>query len=413
VTFNWTDNPGGSGVNPDACNLTTVVTAQGSNVGYGGGCSDLAGNVGEYVDFLLIDKDAPETSITANPPATSTSADAAFELSGTDAVADDNALDFECQLDGSGFTLCGSSQSYTGLSNGSHTFGVRASDTAGLVDPTAASYTWTVDVADPNEPPVVSAGDDQTIMLPIVANLAGTVTDDGNPGPVSVLWTQESGPGTVTFGDAASATTTAGFSAAGTYVLRLTADDGQVSAFDELTVTVNEEPAGELFATCGGYDVFEIGPGVYEAPDFNGNLIIGTNAGELIQGTNGRDLILGLGGPDEIYARRGNDIICAGRGNDYVEGGRGNDLIIGGTGGDWLIGSNGNDEIWGGRGHDYLEGSRGRDTIYGEEGFDVLRGGQQNDSLFGGNGGDTLNGRNGNDSCNGGNGNDSLAACES
>ena len=39
-------------------------------------------------------------------------------------------------------------------------------------------------------------------------------------------WTMESGPGTVTFGNAASVDTSASFEQAGTYVLRLTADDG-------------------------------------------------------------------------------------------------------------------------------------------------------------------------------------------
>ena len=44
--------------------------------------------------------------------------------------------------------------------------------------------------------------------------------------PFSVLWTKVSGPGTVTFANAASASTTATFTHAGLYVLRLTADDG-------------------------------------------------------------------------------------------------------------------------------------------------------------------------------------------
>ena len=38
--------------------------------------------------------------------------------------------------------------------------------------------------------------------------------------------------------DPASVDTTVSFSADGVYVLRLTADDGELSAFDELTVTV-------------------------------------------------------------------------------------------------------------------------------------------------------------------------------
>ncbi len=92
-----------------------------------------------------------------------------------------------------------------------------------------------------NQPPQVNAGNNQTITLGSTAVLAGTVSDDGlptPPGTVTTSWTVSSGPGNVTFGNASSASTTAQFSAAGNYVLRLTANDGQLSAFDQVTVTV-------------------------------------------------------------------------------------------------------------------------------------------------------------------------------
>jgi hypothetical protein len=55
---------------------------------------------------------------------------------------------------------------------------------------------------------------------------------------VTAAWTQVSGPGTATFANAASPATTATFSAAGSYVLRLTGDDGALSSSDDVTVTV-------------------------------------------------------------------------------------------------------------------------------------------------------------------------------
>ncbi len=102
-----------------------------------------------------------------------------------------------------------------------------------------------------NQAPVVNAGLDQTVevpsaaALPAVANLSGTVTDDGLPTPLNLTstWSKQSGPGDVTFGDPSAAVTTVSFSAGGVYVLRLTADDGALSAFDELTVTVNVNQA--------------------------------------------------------------------------------------------------------------------------------------------------------------------------
>ncbi|HSV37958.1 MAG TPA: hypothetical protein VLI04_04285, partial [Nocardioidaceae bacterium] len=96
-----------------------------------------------------------------------------------------------------------------------------------------------------NVAPTVSAGTDWEITLPGAAGLDGTVTDDGLPAPpgaVTTSWTTDSGPGAVSFVDASSVDTTATFSAAGNYVLRLTANDGALSASDTVAVVVH--PAG-------------------------------------------------------------------------------------------------------------------------------------------------------------------------
>jgi hypothetical protein len=91
-----------------------------------------------------------------------------------------------------------------------------------------------------NTAPNVNAGPDQTITLPALANLSGTASDDGLPNNIlTVTWSKVSGPGTVNFGNAQSLATTASFSAAGSYVLRLTASDTLLSSSDNLTVTVN------------------------------------------------------------------------------------------------------------------------------------------------------------------------------
>jgi hypothetical protein len=102
--------------------------------------------------------------------------------------------------------------------------------------------------------PYVNAGLDQTVVLPAAANLDGTAVDsDALPNPLTVTWTMTSGPGTVTFGDANAVDTTASFSVEGTYVLRLTANDGLNVPFDEVTITVL--PLGscqlEVLENCG------------------------------------------------------------------------------------------------------------------------------------------------------------------
>ena len=68
-----------------------------------------------------------------------------------------------------------------------------------------------------------------------------SATAAANPAP-KVTWTKESGPGTVTFENANAAVTTATFSALGSYVLKLTADNGQTSTSSTLNVTVEQPP---------------------------------------------------------------------------------------------------------------------------------------------------------------------------
>ncbi|MEE9328382.1 MAG: LamG-like jellyroll fold domain-containing protein, partial [Cocleimonas sp.] len=107
-------------------------------------------------------------------------------------------------------------------------------------------------IGNTNVAPLINAGTDQTIILPSNATLSGIVSDDGlptPPGAVTTLWTVISGPGTVTFTDATQLDTTASFSLDGTYVLDLTADDGELTSNDQLTIIVNAEGAANTAPT--------------------------------------------------------------------------------------------------------------------------------------------------------------------
>lgn len=87
---------------------------------------------------------------------------------------------------------------------------------------------------------LVHAGTDQSIAAPVQATLEGIVSDDGKPippGNYTIKWSKVSGPGTVTFADASAPNTTATLSGVGTFVLRLTADDGEVKTFDDVIIT--------------------------------------------------------------------------------------------------------------------------------------------------------------------------------
>jgi len=96
--------------------------------------------------------------------------------------------------------------------------------------------------AAPNQAAVVNAGPDQQVSLPNTATMAGSATDDGlpiPPGALTTTWTQVSGPETVDFAEPLSSTSAVTFFEAGTYVLRLSADDGAIEVSDDVTVTVN------------------------------------------------------------------------------------------------------------------------------------------------------------------------------
>lgn len=87
-------------------------------------------------------------------------------------------------------------------------------------------------------PPAVSAGPDQYAWLyaaPWTVTLAGVCA-------VSCLWTKVWGPGTATFTDDTSPTTSVTFSTIGTYRLRLTADDGVNTDYRDVVVNILKYP---------------------------------------------------------------------------------------------------------------------------------------------------------------------------
>ena len=112
-----------------------------------------------------------------------------------------------------------------------------------------------------NLAPVVEAGANQTITLPAqVATLSGSATDDGPAGSLTAAWSTVSGPGPVTFADAAALATAATFSMQGSYVLRLTVSDGLISGTDTVTVTVNADPANKAIDFGGTNAFVTLGP---------------------------------------------------------------------------------------------------------------------------------------------------------
>jgi hypothetical protein len=96
----------------------------------------------------------PDTRITQAPPNPSGQKEATFAFTGTDDTTPLVDLEFQCRLDPQTappgtdpldlWLDCLSPQFFTGLATGEHTFEVQALDAEENIDPTPATYTWTV-----------------------------------------------------------------------------------------------------------------------------------------------------------------------------------------------------------------------------------------------------------------------------
>ena len=91
------------------------------------------------------DDTAPGTTITAGPQLATNSTSATLEFS-----ADEPGSTFQCRLDAGEWMPCTSPTVLSGLSEGGHTFSVRATDVAGNTEASVATRAWTVDTTAPD-----------------------------------------------------------------------------------------------------------------------------------------------------------------------------------------------------------------------------------------------------------------------
>ena len=122
----------------------------------------------------------PMPVLTSSPSNPTSQTSVSFSFTDTETGAT-----FLCQLDGSAFSACSSPESYSGLSQGNHTFSVKTQDTSGNQS-SAATFSWTISAA-----PTVSS------VSPISGPLAGGTA-------VTITGTNFSAGATVTFGSAAA-----------------------------------------------------------------------------------------------------------------------------------------------------------------------------------------------------------------
>lgn len=148
--------------------------------------------------------------------------------------------------------------------------------------PDNSTFYWVVDCADPsadpadgkgmywsfttdlNDAPVVNAGSDQVAWMgksgtpgQEVISLTGSVSDDGLPNPpgaYTVLWTQVSGPDTVTFSPDNAPSTSVTITVAGIYEFMLTADDSEKQTSDTVEIIVGTDSCQASFLSGSNYN---------------------------------------------------------------------------------------------------------------------------------------------------------------
>lgn len=108
---------------------------------------DKAGNISvPIVQSFYVDKTPPQVSLNMVPAAITNATQSNFAFSGVDNYS--TQVSFECKIDSGNYTACQSNSSFN-LTQGNHTFFVRAKDDAGNVSP-ELNYSWKIDLTAPS-----------------------------------------------------------------------------------------------------------------------------------------------------------------------------------------------------------------------------------------------------------------------
>ena len=147
ATFECYVNEGSASYSPCSSPYTPATLPDGSYI-FRVRATDTAGNVSP-VDTreFSVDTVAPNTSITSQALGTTDDTSPTFTFN-----ANEGNVTFECRRDSEPFAPCTSPKTYSSLSEGTHEFAVRATDTAdpaGNVDATPAIESFTIDTVAP------------------------------------------------------------------------------------------------------------------------------------------------------------------------------------------------------------------------------------------------------------------------
>ncbi|HEY7396767.1 MAG TPA: Ig-like domain-containing protein [Gaiellaceae bacterium] len=128
----------------------------------------------DVVANRTIDNTPPVTTLGAKPDDPDSDATPTFGFGANEPST------FECRVDGGAWTLCVSPDTLPTLGDGPHTFDVRATDTAGNVEPAPPSHAWTLDTI----PPIASMTSPDPYVRGTIT-LDSTSSDPGGSGVAS------------------------------------------------------------------------------------------------------------------------------------------------------------------------------------------------------------------------------------
>jgi Galactose oxidase-like, Early set domain/RTX calcium-binding nonapeptide repeat (4 copies) len=213
----------------------------------------------------------PTTTITSGPSSGTNDPTPTFAFSSQPGTS------FECRLDAGSYLPCSVPKTTSHLADGSHTFSVRARDSAGNIDPTPASRTFTVKTAEVSvsgSTLFITAGAGAKDNFAITSPSASTMRVTDLPGGTYTGSGVHTGAGCARSGDS-----TAKCSASGITLV-------QVSTRDQTDKAVNSTTIRS--SLNGG------------AAD---DRLTGGSANDILAGSTGADVFKGMNGNDQLYAR--------------------------------------------------------------------------------------------------------------
>ena len=169
---------------------------------------------------FTVDTTAPQTTITAGPTGLINEATPSFSFSSSEPGSS-----FECRLDSGSFGACSSPYTAPTLTDGPHSFEVRATDEAGNTDPSPAGREFTVDTTAPASQASSPAATNSTAITVSYA------ASDAGPGLATVeLWAKP--PGSPSYAKVATDTSP---EASGSFDYTAEAGDGSYAFYTRAT----------------------------------------------------------------------------------------------------------------------------------------------------------------------------------